>query len=282
MKVALYFWINLLIATVISIFAAIYQVTGVNLASSMPGGYTEAVFSGQAIAGIISSVVNILSLAFTNDQKSAAVCFFVLAALITTGVMVSFHRLRNHPLFIKYQEDPYEEEDSDEFYETMSVSRFSITQSELDIAKQVADLMASQPSQAENFIDIFKMLWAEELAAFNTSFFTLSVFPGLISHVRSSHETSGAWGDKFFVPVATFLLFNICDYVGRFLTNCCVFWGSKTSKGLAICTFMRYVFWMAFPLCNINGKSAFIPTLFHEDWMYCLLVAIFGYVLYDG
>ena len=61
--------------------------TGVNLASSMPGGYTEAVFSGQAIAGIISSAVNIVSLAVTNDQKSAAVCFFILAAIITTGVM---------------------------------------------------------------------------------------------------------------------------------------------------------------------------------------------------
>ena len=64
--VSTYFWVNLLIATVISIFAAIYQVTGVNLASTMPGSYTEAVFSGQAVAGIISSLVNILSLAFTN------------------------------------------------------------------------------------------------------------------------------------------------------------------------------------------------------------------------
>ena len=63
--------------------------TGVNLASSMPGGYTEAVFSGQAIAGIISSAVNIVSLAVTNDQKSAAVCFFILAAIITTGVMAN-------------------------------------------------------------------------------------------------------------------------------------------------------------------------------------------------
>ena len=191
-----------------------------------------------------------------------------------TSKIVSFHRLRRHPLFIKYQDDPYEEEDSDQFYETMSVPRFSITQSELDIAKQVAELMENTPSQAENFVDIFKMLWAEELAAFNTSFFTLSVFPGLIAHVRS--DSGGVWGDKFFVPVTTFLLFNICDYLGRFLTNCCIIWGSKTSKGLATCTFLRYVFWILFPMCNIEGKSTLIPTVLHEDWMYCLLVVVFG------
>ena len=94
-----------------------------------------------------------------TDQESAAVCFFILAAVITIGVMVSFHRLRNHELFIKYQDDPYEVEDADQFYETMSVSRFSITQSELDIAKQVAEIMENKPSQAENFVDILKMLW---------------------------------------------------------------------------------------------------------------------------
>ena len=150
---------NLFIASVISAFAAIYQVTGVNLASYMPGGYTEAVFSGQAIAGIISSLMNIISLAVTKDQVSAAVCFFSLAAVITLGVIVSFHRLRRNQHFVEYHKNPYEEEDSDAFYENVSVSRFSITQSELDIAQQVAEMLEDKKSQTSNFISIFKMLW---------------------------------------------------------------------------------------------------------------------------
>ena len=42
-----YFAVNLVCAAFISVFAAIYQVVSVSLASSLPNRYMEAVFSGQ-------------------------------------------------------------------------------------------------------------------------------------------------------------------------------------------------------------------------------------------
>ena len=42
-----YFAVNLVCAASISVFAAIYQVVSVSLASSLPNRYMEAVFSGQ-------------------------------------------------------------------------------------------------------------------------------------------------------------------------------------------------------------------------------------------
>merc|ERR1719447_1891855 len=273
--VPVYFWVNLLCASLISMFAAMYQVTGVNLASNMPGEYTESVFSGQAVAGVISSIINIISIAVTKNQEQAAVCFFFLAAGITVLVMISFHRLRQNEYFKQCQRQPFEMED-DDVYERKSITRFSITESELNIAEQVRQMLHEQEQRStSSFLRILKDLWPEELAAFNTSFMTMSVFPGLIAQVRSSQEDT-IWGDRYFVPTVTFLVFNICDYLGRLLTNFVTIWGSKTGKGLALCTFVRYAFWILFPLCNIEAKSEKIPTLLSQDWAYAILVILFG------
>ena len=94
-------------------------------ASNMPGEYTESVFSGQAVAGVISrlayhqkvwltwrifSIINIISIAVTKNQEQAAVCFFFLAAGITVLVMISFHRLRQNEYFKQCQRQPFEME----------------------------------------------------------------------------------------------------------------------------------------------------------------------------
>ena len=90
----------------------------------MPGEYTESVFSGQAVAGVISrleyrsklslnhifSIINIISIAVTKNQEQAAVCFFFLAAGITVLVMISFHRLRQNEYFKQCQRQPFEME----------------------------------------------------------------------------------------------------------------------------------------------------------------------------
>ena len=48
------------------------------------------------------------------------------------------------------------------------------------------------------------------------------------------------------------------------------------SRIISIISFLRYGFWVLFPLCNIDGKSSAIPTIINQDWKYGLLVLLFG------
>ena len=58
----------------------------------------------------IFSIINIISIAVTKNQEQAAVCFFFLAAGITVLVMISFHRLRQNEYFKQCQRQPFEME----------------------------------------------------------------------------------------------------------------------------------------------------------------------------
>ena len=109
--------------------------------------------------------------------------------------------------------------------------------------------------------------------SFNSPFLTFSLFPGLLAHTRSSVE-DGLWSERFFVPVVTFLVFNCADYIGRALTS--LSYLSFNIRIVTIVSFLRYGFWILFSLCQIDGKSTAIPTLFTEDWMYASIVAAFG------
>ena len=109
--------------------------------------------------------------------------------------------------------------------------------------------------------------------SFNSPFLTMSLFPGLLAHTRSSVE-DGLWSERFFVPVVTFLVFNCADYIGRAFTS--LPYLSFNIRIVTIVSFLRYGFWVLFPMCQIDGKSKIIPTLFTEDWMYALIVTAFG------
>jgi len=47
---------------------------------------------------------------------------------------------------------------------------------------------------------------------------------------------------------------------------------------VAAYSFLRYIFWIIIPLCNFtsNSKSEKIPTLISEDWMYAIIMSLFG------
>jgi hypothetical protein len=130
---------------------------------------------------------------------------------------------------------------------------------------------------------LLKLLMPELICIFNTAFVSLSLFPGVVAQVRSTSH-SDPWKYKYFVPIATFLTFNMCDYIGRALTNYVTVWGVNTRWGLPIYSFARWMFWCIFPLCNIVDKSLKIPKITdyigdqYHDLFYIIAIVIFGLV----
>lgn len=160
------------------------------------------------------------------------------------------------------------------YEERSRFERFSFTDSTLRIAQLVKNKEKTGAGKTPMY-QLLRLLTPELICVSNTMFLTMTMFPGLIAQVRSS-TSNEQWRMKYFVPIATFFTFNVCDYLGRLSTKYMTIPGTSTSRGLAICSFFRWIFWILFPLCNIESKSPKIPTWIDNDVAYIFLVVLFG------
>ena len=70
---------------------------------------------------------------------------------------------------------------------------------------------------------VFKTISVYGISVFLIFAVTLSCFPAITVLVRSSTlpmeayvKTDYPWGEKYFIPVSCFVLFNVGDWLGRF------------------------------------------------------------------
>ena len=66
---------------------------------------------------------------------------------------------------------------------------------------------------------------------------TLGCFPAITLQVVSTLPADSAWSKTFYVPVACFLLFNVGDYLGRFLASL-IAWPKPGKVGSFITLFL--------------------------------------------
>ena len=206
--VILFFWLNLATAAIITIFSTIVQSALINDAGKMPSEYTEATMSGQAIAGIISSVANVIAISVTSDQQTSALFFFITAAIICLLVTLAYYRLLRNNVFISSKCDSFDE------YANRRQSAVFADYRQVDIVRP----------RTVGTMEVCKLIAVELVAGFTIPLITLSVFPGLVAQIRST-STNEQW-IKYFPSIITFLLFNVFDYIGRLLTNFVTVWVS--------------------------------------------------------
>ena len=73
------------------------------------------------------------------------------------------------------------------------------------------------------------------------------------------------FSEKWFVPVCTFLVYNIGDTIGRILTNFCQVPSRDSPFKIYLFSALRLVFIVLFPLCNVQRMpSATLPTLINS------------------
>ena len=73
------------------------------------------------------------------------------------------------------------------------------------------------------------------------------------------------FSEKWFVPVCTFLVYNIGDTIGRLLTNFCQVPSRDSPFKIYLFSALRLVFIVLFPLCNVQRMpSATLPTLINS------------------
>ena len=224
------------------------------------GEYTQAIMTGQAVAGVlpcIAQIVSVLSVpardanegAAQESPKSAFIYFLTATGVSALALLAFLYLIQRHP--------------------------------ENSTTKRVVESPegAEEEEQGERkvvgMLTLFRKLRYLALAVF-VVFAVTMLFPVFTAEIPSVRTTNDAGSRLFqpatFIPLA-FLLWNAGDLAGRLLTLISTI--SLTSYPLAVLllSFSRLVFIPLYLLCNIRGHGAVI----NSDVFYLFIVQfLFG------
>lgn len=216
----------------------------------------SAVMTGQAMGGIFPAIVNIVVVSVNIHEKYVGFFCFLVASAFLLACLALFIMVNTNPLYRYYAESQATPQAPTRDYEGMQ----------------------NQPAlEGEERSSVF-LIFSKPLMYHGSVFLifciTLSVFPAITVLVQSQYSGT-TWGQVYFTPVTCFLLFNVGDFVGRWLANYFQT-PSKSTRGqriVLILSIVRTVFIPLFLFCNASPTKRELPVLFHSDMVYILLMS---------
>jgi hypothetical protein len=260
------------------IVLAIIALTGVTTAIMMNGLYemismypaksAPAFVGGQAVAGVLASLISLASTIFStqantkNSVIKGAIFFFVSAALIISLSFAGFLYLENSSSYVTFVRHsscrPGHSEDSD-IAKGMKDESVIV---KLDFAKVLTFI-------ADYAIGIFAILAG-----------TIALVASYIPSVKSTASNQEGMWARAYLPIV-FLTYDLGDFSGRWLP-CLPF--LKFKRGSRMPTTLPWlrilVFVPIFMLSDMSGTSEFfrsvVPVWIRYDFIYLFFVFLFG------
>lgn len=102
---------------------------------------------------------------------------------------------------------------------------------------------------------------------------SLSVYPAVVVLVTPQVDHPSFWTSKFFLPICCFFIFNLCDFLGRYLGRFGLLPREKASVLLVVAV-LRVAFIPIFLLCNVHPRH--LPVVFESQYYYIAFMIAFG------
>lgn len=222
-----FFYLVLFSSLLLGIMTAILQDGLFGIVSHFPFMYTQSLMAGQGLAGLSSSISNILSTTIRlngtmeDSESIGVVVYFAISLLIIIAALGCFvvvwkssmYQTLLHGKISEICDDSGRvcDEDNESNNSLATVNKTSPgANSELEI---ISPLYLSSTSHS-----VFHHIKYHAIAVFWIFMVTLSVFPGLIaSTVSSRAETEQGSFEKNYFIAFSFLLFDIGDVIGKVL-----------------------------------------------------------------
>lgn len=236
--------------------------------------YTQAIMTGQAVAGVLPSIAQIITVlavpspsspsSSPHQSSTSALLYFLTATLIALLTLASFVPLvRRHARLLS--------------------SRLASTP---DLTASLASLTLPDPSAPTRKVVSMPALYAK-LPAYSTAitlcFAVTMCYPVFAARILSVHDPATAPGylkPAAFVPLA-FLVWNIGDFLGRLSTL--LPWSTALSHrplALAAVALARTGFIPLYMLCNVRGVDG-AGAIVSSDAFYLFVVQL-GFGLSNG
>ena len=226
------------------------------------GEYTQAIMTGQGVAGVLPCVVQIITALSVPesgatdgaDQESpkAAFVYFMTATGVSAFALVAFFYLaRRHPEHsaVKRADDELEIEEGDH------------------IERKVVGMMTL----------FLKLKWFSLGVAITfAATMMYPVFAQTILSVRPAGTAPRLFQPACFLPLA-FLIWNTGDLLGRFLPLFSMFNFINWPRGVFVASLARLGFIPLYLMSNIHGRGAVIQS----DFFYLAVVQL-GFGITNG
>jgi len=296
--------LTLVTVVIINLNAAIFQGGLAGVVGKFPSAYIGGVYSGQAISGIFASVTSVImriirdSVADDNSklcvescekscdesceecaESEAFFCFLIAVIFLILTLFLYIKSTRSKFYQFYFQDeisktDVEHEESSDT--QNISSSDTSVLLKNNEDCRYDDNKCASKLFR--NIVSIWKVFGEINFYAisiFLTFAVSLSCFPAVAVLYESVNcHKYPVWAKKYFIPVCCFVLFNVGDYVGRFIAEK-VQW-PKPGKANE-----RYTFGSALILFLSTLRVVFILLFinmqkFESDTAYIIIMLLFS------
>lgn len=217
------------------------------ISGRFPPLYAGAVMMGQAMGGVVPALAAVALTAFEVEPRLLGPACFAAVLLLLLAAMVLFHWLKTSKFFLYYAE-----------------------------GKDNHGVITDHDEQVDKlcYKEIVKKSWPYLVAGYLTYATTLSIFPAITSLVQS--QTKSKWTDKYFTPVASVLLFNCGDLLGRTLGTF-VQWPKRSNFGklaVLVVSLIRVGLVPLFMYCNVAPENRALPVIFRSDAWFCTFIVV--------
>ena len=245
-----FFAITIVCVVIINFSSGIYQGTLFGVAGIVGLRYTQAIMSGQAVAGIFAALADLFSKLANNTHKGeddptfSALIYFGLGASVIAITAITYIVLFKLPRM--------------QFY----FKRFQRhAKNDLKARKEVEH---SKAIPAVPYWLIFKQISPLAFSVTVVFFVTLTLFPAVISGIDSVNKSNGSrWTNDLFSSLICFLVFNVGDWCGRVAAGSVQIVSDK-SLWLPVLCISRVIFVPLFLFCNYDKST--LPLVFNHDF----------------
>ncbi|XP_061843950.2 equilibrative nucleoside transporter 1-like isoform X1 [Nerophis lumbriciformis] len=266
-----FFLVTMVNIVIINSFGAVLQGSLFGMAAILPASYTTPIMSGQGLAGTFAAFAMICAIASGRDVEEVAFGYFITACLVISLSICSYFMLPKLEFFqFHEQQQERRQEKGEEQVNLASEADAGSGEEKVNLARE-AD--AGSGKEAASMVKIFQKIWVLALSVCFTFTVTIGTFPAVAADTKSSLGQGSSW-DLYFVPVACFLLFNLCDWGGRSLTAFCT-WPGEDSRLLPVLMVARVAFVPLFMLCNVQPRLH-LPVYFQHDAFFAAFMVAFA------
>ncbi|NWI10689.1 S29A3 protein, partial [Crypturellus soui] len=260
-----FFGVTIVCVVVVSGASTVFSSSIFGLTSRFPMKNSQALISGQAMGGTLSAVASVIDLAAAADVTDSALAYFLTADIfivICIMVYLLLPRLEYSRYYMRRRrESPYPAAGPSSSVEGGS-------QGAVDKRTDALDVPPLRP--------ILRKTAVLGFCVFYVFFISIIVFPSLSSNIESVDRSSGSpWTGKYFVPLASFLMYNFADWCGRQITAWIQAPGPK-SWVLPALVLLRTLALPLFVLSNFQPRTHLQTVLFNRDAYPVAFTALLG------
>jgi len=285
--------LTLVTVVFINLNAAIFQGGLAGVVGQFPSDYIGAVYSGQAISGIFASVTSVIMRILRdtaekeNNKTTCKECAqsetffcFLIAVIFLIVTLVLYIRSTRSKFYQFYFQDEIKRldiknTDSDDIENILPSETSQLLKDDHNSSLDITSYAKELYMDVVNSWNVSKNIRYYALSIWLTFAISLSCFPAVtVLYKPVNSEKYHNWSENYFILVCCFVLFNVGDYVGRFIAEK-VQW-PKPGKINQPCTVSSIIV-----LVLSLARLVFIPLFmycnaFESDSVYIVIMLLFS------